>query len=661
MFGSTNKENRDSIDDTPFDHIALAFSGGGFRAASFSLGVLSYLNSLQTLDAKVLLDNVCFISSASGGTITNALYALHVSKGQSFMVFYRTLIEQLSGMTLMNVVFEKLNNDKNWIDNPSKRRNIINAFALTYDDLLFQHAVLSDLSPNSKNKHLEEVCFNATEFYRGLLFRQQVKMKIDTKSEEDTQFRFGNFNMQLEHAVASKLKLADLLAASSCFPAGFEPIIFPDDFTYTQLHPDNGRNQPSLNKRTLLDGLSISLQEFSVSELTKLYGKDKVDQLLRTFVTKPSIKDLKRVFENEKLVGDFKIGMMDGGITDNQALESMLDAQKRRVKRKTSFSPFDLMLVNDVGSHYMDPYKLPKENNSYTGIKALSINTLITLLWAFLILGILMIGNIIPSFHVFSIQLSTIIGTTISILSACLLFTLAFLRKFIEGNTDRLGGLNLNKNFSPGIVTNLFEHFGSTPIMVIYRMIKERVASVLILNNDVFLKRIRYLLYNKTYESGRYRFKIKTNHVYDLSFSNDLNRTRKKLHLKPSIAQQVIAQAAFEMPTTLWFDSKSQKDETLAALVACAQFTTCYNLLEYIYRLKNTITKSGYTYYTQLQKRHQERVDYIEKQLLQHWKQFQMDPFFLYNQLGKESKLTSFTPSNVASFSVPNLNFDGLR
>ena len=28
----------------PFENIGLAFSGGGFRAASFGLGVLSYLN-----------------------------------------------------------------------------------------------------------------------------------------------------------------------------------------------------------------------------------------------------------------------------------------------------------------------------------------------------------------------------------------------------------------------------------------------------------------------------------------------------------------------------------------------------------------------------------------------------------------------------------------
>src|SRR5690606_28341999 len=270
-------------------------------------------------------DNVTFISSASGGSITNAFYALHVAQGRSFKEFYKNLTEHLSGMALMNVVFEKLNNDKEWTDNPYKRRNIINAFALTYDDLLFKRALLSDLHPNDHNKHLEEVCFNATEFYRGLVFRQQVKMKMDVKSHEDIQFRFGNFNIKLGQTTAGKLKIADLLAASSCFPAGFEPVIFPDDFTYVDLPIAATDELTSLNKRNLLDGLSIALQEISRSELVKLFGQAKVDDVLADFTKTPSIMELRQAFSKEKLADDIKIGMMDGGITDNQAMKSMLD------------------------------------------------------------------------------------------------------------------------------------------------------------------------------------------------------------------------------------------------------------------------------------------------------------------------------------------------
>src|SRR4051812_41632832 len=95
---------------TPFDNIGLAFSGGGFRAASFCLGILSYFNELQW-DNAPLLDRVTFISSASGGTITNAMYALNDAQGKAFEVFYKSLYENMEGLKLLERVFKNLNDD----------------------------------------------------------------------------------------------------------------------------------------------------------------------------------------------------------------------------------------------------------------------------------------------------------------------------------------------------------------------------------------------------------------------------------------------------------------------------------------------------------------------------------------------------------------------
>lgn len=62
----------------PFGNLALACSGGGFRAASFTLGVFGYLRRLpHPGSGQPLLHHVSFLSSASGGTITTALYSLH--------------------------------------------------------------------------------------------------------------------------------------------------------------------------------------------------------------------------------------------------------------------------------------------------------------------------------------------------------------------------------------------------------------------------------------------------------------------------------------------------------------------------------------------------------------------------------------------------------
>ncbi len=54
--------------------VALAFSGGGTRAAAFSFGVLRGLDHLPTRDGRSYLDRVIFVSGVSGGSVTAAYY-----------------------------------------------------------------------------------------------------------------------------------------------------------------------------------------------------------------------------------------------------------------------------------------------------------------------------------------------------------------------------------------------------------------------------------------------------------------------------------------------------------------------------------------------------------------------------------------------------------
>ena len=63
--------------------IALSLSGGGFRAATYHLGVLSYLNHLKTKDGTPLLDQVSAVSTISGGTLTGLWFILRKSQGWS--------------------------------------------------------------------------------------------------------------------------------------------------------------------------------------------------------------------------------------------------------------------------------------------------------------------------------------------------------------------------------------------------------------------------------------------------------------------------------------------------------------------------------------------------------------------------------------------------
>lgn len=642
----------------PFETIGLAFSGGGFRAASFSLGTISYLQQVcweENNKKHNLLEHVTYMSSASGGTIATSLYALHstlhdTTQDKHFLPYYKKLLENINGVALLDKVFVILNSKTYWAQRPHKRRNIINAFALAYDEMLFDRSAAGALDHKGKT-NLEEVCFNATEFYRGLLFRQAFKLKDVAPDEKG--FTYGNFIINLKPETAGDLKLADLLAASSCFPAGFEPIIFPDDFVA-------GKD----GMRKLLNGLHVEAQELSNEELNLLYTQKDIDKTVKKVreASGGNAIDLKKAQEalHKLPVNDsLKFGLMDGGITDNQGFESMLRANERREEAANkqqqpgnTFRPFDLLLINDVGSHYMDPYQLPKQKSKGW----FTINRLLGISIVALLAGI---AGLVCMFgcpaHPLFVKLSGVFGGLLTVAGGGILFGIYKLRRFIRGNVNDSTSLNLDNNFSPEITNRFFHYFGSTPLSILLRMMKERGTSVLTLNNDIFLKRIRQLIYKTGFDNPKLKHRLKANHIYDLTFTNDINRLGNRVAANnPSQAMQLVAQSAFEMGTTLWFDSAQRENFKLADIVACGQFTTCHNLLEYIDRLEKA---EGYA---QLKQTQRERVTRIREQLARDMEKFKADPYWMYNALGKASAMANFRPAKLSSMELP-ADFKGLR
>lgn len=75
--------------------IGIAFSGGGYRAAAYHIGVLRTLHRLG------ILDKVDVISSVSGGSIIAAYYALHLSDG--YYEFENSFIEKLQHSVVKKV------------------------------------------------------------------------------------------------------------------------------------------------------------------------------------------------------------------------------------------------------------------------------------------------------------------------------------------------------------------------------------------------------------------------------------------------------------------------------------------------------------------------------------------------------------------------------
>lgn len=586
----------------PFENIALAFSGGGFRAASFALGVLSYLNNTKftdgadPLNGTSVLQQVSFISSASGGTITAALYALYNTGGKTFAEFYVKLFETLQGELILKNALEILSDKARWRNRPEKSRNIINAFAMAYDEYIFEGSTLKALDKNSPGTHLQEVCFNTTEFYTGQSFRQDKKLAYDSKP--DKYFNFGNQAIFLEKDIADELKLSDLLAASSCFPAGFEPIIFPNDFAH---------------------------QGLTEHELKK------------ALTMKPQTGEKKET----EFISKKRVGFMDGGITDNQGLQSMMYADRRRLQNETDYKPFNLMLVNDVGSHFIKPYVMPSASKK-GGISLSGLNLIVIACF------IAALGITIAGVHFHCVPL-TITGSIFIPLPLVFMAIVLWVRKKIFNVTASGTPSGLLKSFTERIIMLLVKYFTKTPLPLLKQMLLARADSVLLLNMSVFLKRIRQLLYDTFYGSPEWKNRGKGNHIYDLSFSNNINRTSKPVppQLEPSRDLQTIAQVAFNMGTTLWFDkTNTLQEHDEGCIIACGQFTTCYNLLEYTGRLLKEPSVFPPAYLN--------RLLALQQQLASDYAHFKADPFFMYNDAGKAYKITNFKPLRVKDIPFPS-------
>jgi hypothetical protein len=585
----------------PFANIALAFSGGGFRAASFALGVLSYLNKLQftaeddPLNGKRLLDQVTYMSSASGGTITTALYALYSAKGESYESFYIKLFGGLDGEFLLQKALSILTHRKAWRNRPDKSRNIINAFSMAYDEYLFSGETLKALYYPAGNGHLQEVCFNTTEFYTGLSFRQDRKMAPD--DAKDLYFKYGNENIYLTQSAAGDIKIADALAASSCFPAGFEPIVFPDDFA-----------NEVVSIQQLKEGLTLVPQTGDKAE---------------------------KAFAAAKMVG-----FMDGGITDNQGLQSMMYADGRRIRNETTFKCFDLMMVSDVGSYFIKPYVNPPKPKA----GGISLNGLY---WLVAALFFAAVACVYFGFHCHKTYLA-FIGGFFGVIPAILLLIVRWLNGQINGAAES-SPLNLRKSFTEKIVRLLLKYLTLTPLPTLKQMLIARADSVLLLNMSVFLKRIRQLLYNKFYDSPEWKNRGKGNHIYDLAFASDIYRKQNpppSPFLAPSRELQIVAQTAYETGTTLWFDEQSEKiSHNKACIIACGEFTTCYNLLGYIEKLSGDPTA--------VDSRYANRLNELKKQLTADYTRFKTDPFFMYNEDGLACKIKDFQPLRMADIPDP--------
>src|SRR5262249_42153832 len=171
-----------------------------------------------------VLSQVKLLSTVSGGSILGMSYAVSRVEGQSFGAFYEFFYKFLRDRNVVNDALASLYDltETAAAQNPS----LIRAAAQVYAKELFQDRCFK-LLLDKAGAEFHELIFNATEFRIGNSFR--------FRASRNPRALIGNNDFRIERGVAERIRLADIVAASSCFPGAFEPIRFPDDFVWDDL------------------------------------------------------------------------------------------------------------------------------------------------------------------------------------------------------------------------------------------------------------------------------------------------------------------------------------------------------------------------------------------------------------------------------------------
>ena len=176
--------------------IALAFSGGGTRAAAFAYGVLRGLDDIPTKSGKPYLDQVVFISGVSGGSVTAAYFGL---KGRAGLADFRErfLLRDAEQDLKTNVSLVNLAQGLSGGVNDASR------LSGWLDRNLFGGATLSDLFQPGK----PVVWLNASDLYNR------------------TPFLFSPVTFAALCSDIRRYAVAQAVAASAAVPVLFVPIV----------------------------------------------------------------------------------------------------------------------------------------------------------------------------------------------------------------------------------------------------------------------------------------------------------------------------------------------------------------------------------------------------------------------------------------------------
>lgn len=520
--------------------IGLSLSGGGYRAAFYHLGVLMYLNRIHMRDGSSLLDHVVSLSSVSGGSITSLWYMMCEKNGKRRTETFSELYHKLISTDIANILISS--------QEEGQRHNtsLIKQLANIYDDLLFKGEKFGDLMDAVEGLSVKRFSANASDFQSGLPFRFQATKRMLKGNHQYSYGIIGNKYYSISRGLARNIRLADILAASSCFPGAFEPIVFPTDFDLP-------------------------------SRKTASY------------------------FQHQE------VGLMDGGIVDNLGLDAIFRAEEQIEKEmKTSDCCHDFVISSDVSDSKVKGYVAKKPlrkcrskisqyykltNWAWKGSALTLILSVLTRQWWLTgMSGVVILGSI---------------GARIG---------LTKINDFATRKLSKLTDLDITPDF-----------IWKSKLGWLIPAIENRATSLTKMSASVVMAFMRRQMLTLWHKDVKWENRRIHNAIYGLGSNGSWRRLMSEEGLGkkflPSPEMMLISDEAAEMDTTLWFSEKKIQNNLPQKILACGQYTTCWNLYRYITKVSNPRKGNLSAEHALLKE--------IGKQVKDDWCQFNDNPLFM--------------------------------
>jgi NTE family protein len=245
--------------------VALSFSGGGLRASAYSYGVIEGLANTPGRQGRMLLDDVTFITSVSGGSITAAYYGLN---GRDTLSTFRDRVLRRDGEAQLR--FSLLNpvNIARLISGGLNDRENLREWL---EQHVFQGATFADIYRRRK----PEVWINATNVYHRIAFPFHERV----------------FEMLCSDL--SQLPVAEAVYASMAVPIFFAPAIL-------EKHPER---------------CVVPIPERIAN------GHSRVDMPLALRAVSRAVIDFRSLDKGRY------VKLIDGGVTDNFGLAAIFQSR----------------------------------------------------------------------------------------------------------------------------------------------------------------------------------------------------------------------------------------------------------------------------------------------------------------------------------------------